>query len=97
MNLKRFDVNSHLLYASAIYGRNCYESFLPYKQSRITSLSKRAIAKTFCFIMDCYETLEKLWQFSPFLLQKGLEVGNGSKFTYGNIDHIAENGEKLFL
>ncbi len=47
--------------------------------------------------MDCYETLEKLWQFSPFLLQKGLEVGNGSKFTYGNIDHIAENGEKLFL
>ena len=47
----------------------------------------------FCFIMDCYGMFEKLWQFSSYLLQKGLkvlEVGNESKFTDGNIDRIEE-------
>ena len=43
---------------------------------------------------------EKLWQFSSYLLQKGLkvlEVGNDTKFMDGNIDRIDEDGEKMFL
>jgi hypothetical protein len=50
--------------------------------------------------MDCYGMFEKLWQFSSYLIQKGLkvlEVGNNSKFTDGNIDRIEENSEKIFL
>ena len=54
----------------------------------------------FCFIMDCYGMFEKLWQFSSYLLQKGLkvlEVGNDTKFIDGNIDRIGENDEKIYL
>lgn len=54
----------------------------------------------FSFILDCYGAFEKLWQFSSFLVQKGLkvlEVGNDTKFTDGNIPHIAENTEKVVL
>lgn len=43
---------------------------------------------------------EKLWQFSSYLLQKGLkvlEVGNDSKFIDGNIDRIDENAEKILI
>lgn len=43
---------------------------------------------------------EKLWQFSSYLLQKGLkvlEVGGDSKFMDGNIDRIDENAENMFL
>lgn len=28
----------------------------------------------FCFILDCYGCFEKLWQFSSFLVQKGLKI-----------------------
>lgn len=54
----------------------------------------------FCFIMDCYGMFEKLWQFSSYLLQKGLkvlEVGNDTKFMNGNIDRIDEDSEKMYL
>ncbi len=54
----------------------------------------------FCFIMDSYGMFEKLWQFSSFLVQKGLkvlEVGNATKFMGGNIDRLDENSEKVFL
>ena len=50
-------------------------------------------SEDFCFIMDCYGMFEKLWQFSSYLLQKGLkvlEVGGDSKFMDGNIDRIDE-------
>ncbi len=56
--------------------------------------------KDFCFIIDSFGTFEKLWQFSSLLIQKGLkvlEVGNEAKFTDGNLDRIAENGEKMIL
>ncbi len=56
--------------------------------------------KDFCFIIDCYGMFEKLWQFSSYLLQKGLkvlEVGNDTKFMDGNIPRISENKDKLFL
>lgn len=54
----------------------------------------------FSFILDCYGAFEKLWQFSSFLVQKGLkvlEVGNEIKFTDGNISRILENHEKVVL
>ncbi len=56
--------------------------------------------KDFCFIIDCYGKFEKLWQFSSYLLQKGLkvlEVGNGEKFMDGNIDRITKPTDKLIL
>ena len=54
----------------------------------------------FCFILDCYGVFEKLWQFSSFLVQKGLkvlEVGSDAKFLDGNIPRAPENAEKLIL
>jgi hypothetical protein len=53
----------------------------------------------FSFIMDCYGCFEKIWQFSAYLISKGLkvlEVGNDTKFLDGNIDRIKPN-EKLVL
>ena len=64
---------------------------------RITGYCEK---EDFCFIMDCYGMFEKLWQFSSYLLQKGLtvlEVGNTDKFTDGNIDRIEEDTEKIYL
>ncbi len=54
----------------------------------------------FCFIMDCHGYFEKLWQFSSFLVQKGLkvlEVGNDTKFLDGNIPRVPENHDKVIL
>jgi hypothetical protein len=64
---------------------------------RITGYCKE---KDFCFIIDCYGMFEKLWQFSSFLIQKGLqvlEVGNDTKFIDVNIDRIEQDSEKLCL
>lgn len=64
---------------------------------RITGYCEK---EDFCFIMDCYGMFEKLWQFSSYLLQKGLkvlEVGNDTKFMNGNIDRIDEDSEKMYL
>lgn len=52
----------------------------------------------FSFILDCYGMFEKLWQFSSFLVQKGLkvlEVSNSDKFLDSNIPRAPENAEKL--
>ena len=57
-------------------------------------------SEDFCFIMDCYGMFEKLWQFSSFLVQKGLkvlEVSNADKFLDGNISRAPENIERLIL
>ncbi len=53
-----------------------------------------------CFILDCYGAFEKLWQFSSYLLQKGLkvlEVGNDTKFMDGNINRANADSEQLIL
>lgn len=57
-----------------------------------------------CFIMDCFGAFEKLWQFSSYLLQKGLkvlEVGNDTKFLdvegKNKIKPIELNAEKIML
>lgn len=50
----------------------------------------------FSFILDCYGMFEKLWQFSSFLVQKGLkvlEVSNSDKFLDSNIPRAPENAE----
>lgn len=52
------------------------------------------------FIIDSYGYFEKLWQFSAFLLQKGIkiiEVGNSDKFLDGNISKAEENTDQLIL
>ncbi len=56
--------------------------------------------KDFCFILDCYGKFEKLWQFSSYLILKGLkvlEVGNAEKFMDGNLERITEPSDKLIL
>ncbi|WP_251547940.1 hypothetical protein [Pumilibacter intestinalis] len=57
-------------------------------------------SEDFCFILDCYGMFEKLWQFSSFLVQKGLkilEVSSTDKFLDGNIPRAPENVDKLLL
>ena len=64
---------------------------------RITSYCESA---DFCFILDCQGCYEKMWQFSSFLVQKGLkvfEVSSTDKFLDGNIPRAPENSEKLLL
>ena len=54
----------------------------------------------YSFIMDCFGCYEKLWQFSAFLISKGLkvlEVGNDDKFLDGNIQRADEDKEQLIL
>ena len=51
-------------------------------------------------IFDSYGMFEKKWQFSSFLVQKGLcvlEVSSADKFLNGNIPRAPENTEKLLL
>ena len=50
--------------------------------------------------MDCYGLYEKMWQFSSFLIQKGLkvlEVGNAEKFIDININKIEKDIEHIAL
>ena len=57
-------------------------------------------SEDFCFIMDCYGMFEKLWQFSSYLLQKGLkvlEVGNDSKFTTGITYKAVKVADKIYI
>ena len=64
---------------------------------RITGYCKE---QDFCFILDCYGCFQELWQFSSYLVNKGLqvlEVGNATKFLDGNLDRIPKNVTKLVL
>lgn len=54
----------------------------------------------FCFIMDSNGMFEKKWQFSSFLVQKGLkilEISDNETFIDINITKTEENKEKIFL
>lgn len=47
-----------------------------------------------CFIADSFGKFEKLWQFSSYLLNKGVEiiaVNASGKFTNGNIEPTKPN------
>ena len=54
----------------------------------------------FSFIIDSNGIFEKLWQFSSYLIQKGLkviEVSNSEKFIDLNIEPIGEDKEHIIL
>ena len=54
----------------------------------------------FCFILDSHGRCEKLWEFSSYLVSKGikiLEVANGDTFLDGNMKRVKDHPEFLFL
>ena len=54
----------------------------------------------FSFIVDSNGMFEKLWQFSSYLIQKGLkvlEVSNSEKFKDINIEPIEEDKNHIIL
>ena len=54
----------------------------------------------FSFIMDCFGKFEKLWQFSVFVRDKGinvLEVSKDGNFLDGNMDRVEYDKENAFL
>ena len=51
-------------------------------------ITAQSTDKDYCFIADSYGHLEKLWQFSAYLIEKGfriIAVSAESKFEFGNI------------
>lgn len=53
-----------------------------------------------CFIADSNGRFEKLWQFSSYLVIKGvkiLEVGGTNKFTDGNIGFAKPDNEHIII
>lgn len=57
-------------------------------------------AKDVCFIADSNGLYNEIWQFSAALIGKGvkvLEVGNDSKFKYGNIEAAEPDNENIIL
>ena len=54
----------------------------------------------YSFIADCNGKFEKLWQFSAYLVSKGikiLEVSTDEKFLDGNIPRAKEHKEHVFI
>ena len=54
----------------------------------------------YCFIVDSHGRFEKLWEFSSYLVSKGikiLEVANSETFLDGNMKRAKEHPEFLFL
>ena len=54
----------------------------------------------YCFIMDSNGMFEKMWQFSSFLIQKGLkvlEVSNDEQFKDIDIKRAEENTKQIYL
>ena len=53
-----------------------------------------------CFIIDSNGMFEKLWQFSSYLVSKGIQIVAVSKFENIidiNIDKVEHNREKIIL
>ena len=54
----------------------------------------------FCFIIDSNGMFEKLWQFSSYLIQKGLKVLEVNKLENIidiNIEKVEQDSEHIFL
>ena len=52
-----------------------------------------------CFIVDSNGAFEKLWEFSAYLIQKGIKIlaaGDENKFLYGTLSKIRRN-DKIAL
>ena len=57
-------------------------------------------AEDFSFIVDSHGRFEKLWQFSSYLVNKGvtvLEVANGDTFLDGNMKRAQEHSDFLYV
>ena len=64
---------------------------------RITGYHKE---EDYCFIIDSYGKFEKLWQFSSYLVNKGLQIYEVSKeedLTDGNIPRAEYNETEVIL
>ena len=64
---------------------------------RITGYSQE---NDFCFIIDSNGKFEKLWQFSAYLVSKGLKVLEVNKLENIidiNIEKVEEDNEHIFL
>ncbi len=58
------------------------------------------LEKDFCFIMDSNGKFEKLWQFSAYMVSKGIKIIEASgddKFLDGNIGKANYDNEKMIL
>lgn len=67
------------------------------KYFRITGYNPQ---EDYCFIMDVHGKFKKLWQFSSYLLQKGiqvLEVGDTDKFIDIDFEKVKEPSDKFIL
>ncbi len=56
--------------------------------------------ENYSFIVDSYGRFEKLWQFSAYLVSKGLkviEVATDEKFLDGNIPRAKGHAEWLYI
>ena len=54
----------------------------------------------YCFIVDSHGRFEKLWQFSSYLINKGvkvLEVANGDTFLDGSMKRAKEHPGFLYI
>lgn len=54
----------------------------------------------FCFILDCNGMFEKLWQFSSYVVNKGLqvlEISNAERFIDVNIPKTQEDKDHILL
>jgi len=57
-------------------------------------------AKDVCFIADSNGLYDEIWEFSAYLIGKGvkvLEVGDDKKFKYGNIEAAEPDSENIIL
>lgn len=64
---------------------------------RITGYVKE---KDLCFIMDCNGMFEKLWEFSAYLVEKGIEIVEANKectFTDINLEKVEYDKKHIFL
>ena len=62
---------------------------------RITGYNQK---RNYCFIMDCNGMFEQLWQFSKYILDKGMQVVEVSKndnFLDGNVNRLEYDAEHI--
>ncbi len=53
-----------------------------------------------CFILDSNGRFQALWEFSSYLVSKGIEiiaVGRDERMSYGNFSRAEYDTERLFL
>lgn len=67
------------------------------KYFRITAYNEK---KNYTFIADSYGHFEKLWQFSAYLITKGMRiiaVNTEGKFEFGNIPKVDPDPKHIII